>query len=47
SDSTWPLSQDVLREHTQGMTTDEINLVVHDNVAGLYKLDTSALKVAA
>ncbi|NKC14734.1 MAG: amidohydrolase family protein [Gammaproteobacteria bacterium] len=47
SDSTWPLSQDVLHEHTKGMTDDEINLVVHDNVAELYKLDTSALKAAA
>jgi predicted TIM-barrel fold metal-dependent hydrolase len=36
SDSTWPDSQRVIREHTAHMTEDEKNLVLHDNVAELY-----------
>ncbi|MCH9674644.1 MAG: amidohydrolase [Gammaproteobacteria bacterium] len=47
SDSTWPWSQDVLKEQLKGMTEDEKNLVLHDNVANFYKLDTSQLKAAA
>jgi predicted TIM-barrel fold metal-dependent hydrolase len=39
SDSTWPWSQDVLREQTQGLSEDELNLIVHDNVAELYQLN--------
>ena len=38
SDSTWPWSQDVISKHTVGMTADEKNLVLHDNVAELYNL---------
>ena len=38
SDSTWPWSQDVIARHTVGMTADEKNLVLHDNVAELYNL---------
>jgi predicted TIM-barrel fold metal-dependent hydrolase len=38
SDSTWPWSQDVLREHTQGLTEREKDLILHDNVAELYQL---------
>jgi len=38
SDSTWPWSQDVISKHTVGMTADEKNLVLHDNVAELYHL---------
>jgi predicted TIM-barrel fold metal-dependent hydrolase len=47
SDSTWPWSQQVLREQLAHMTEAEKNLVLHDNVAGLYKLDTSHLTVPA
>ena len=47
SDSTWPWSQDVLKEQLKNMTETEKNLVLHDNVASLYKLDTSGLKAAA
>jgi predicted TIM-barrel fold metal-dependent hydrolase len=47
SDSTWPDSQEVLRVQMAHMTEEEKNLVVHDNVAELYKLDTSALEAAA
>ena len=42
--STWPWSQQVLTEQLAHMTEDERNLVLHDNVARLYKLDTSRLK---
>ncbi|HKV55188.1 MAG TPA: amidohydrolase family protein [Candidatus Binataceae bacterium] len=38
-DSTWPRSREVIREHTAGMTDDEINLLVHDNLAECYRLD--------
>ncbi len=38
SDSTWPWSQDIIAKHTVGMTADEKNLVLHDNVAELYHL---------
>ncbi len=47
SDSTWPWSQDVLKTHLAHMSEDEKNLVLHDNVATLYKLDTSNLKALA
>jgi predicted TIM-barrel fold metal-dependent hydrolase len=47
SDSTWPWSQHVLTEQLAHMTEDEKNLVLHDNVAHLYKLDTSRLKALA
>jgi predicted TIM-barrel fold metal-dependent hydrolase len=38
SDSTWPRSQDVLREHTAGLTQATRDLILHDNVARLYGL---------
>ena len=38
SDSTWPWSQEILRKQTAGMTQDEKNFVLHDNVAELYHL---------
>jgi predicted TIM-barrel fold metal-dependent hydrolase len=47
SDSTWPWSQQVLKEQLRHMTEDEKNRVLHDNVATLYKLDTSTLKAPA
>jgi predicted TIM-barrel fold metal-dependent hydrolase len=36
SDSTWPWSQDVLREHTAGLSEGVIDKILHDNVAELY-----------
>ena len=36
--STWPWSQDVLAKQTEGMTEQENNFVLHDNVAELYQL---------
>jgi predicted TIM-barrel fold metal-dependent hydrolase len=38
SDSTWPWSQEILLKQTAGMTQDEKNFVLHDNVAELYHL---------
>src|SRR6266481_219755 len=39
SDSTWPDSQALLREHRAGLTDEEFNFIVHDNVADLYGLN--------
>jgi predicted TIM-barrel fold metal-dependent hydrolase len=39
SDSTWPWSQDILAEQTKGLKEQERNLICHDNVRELYKLD--------
>ncbi len=39
SDSTWPWSQEMLREHRGELNDDEFNLIVHDNVAELYGLN--------
>jgi predicted TIM-barrel fold metal-dependent hydrolase len=47
SDSTWPWSQQVLQTQLAHMTEDEKNRVLHDNVATLYKLDTSDLGALA
>jgi predicted TIM-barrel fold metal-dependent hydrolase len=38
SDSTWPWSQDILKEHTQHLTAEEKDWILHDNVAELYQL---------
>jgi len=38
SDSTWPRSQEVLREHAAGLTQATRDLILHDNVARLYGL---------
>jgi predicted TIM-barrel fold metal-dependent hydrolase len=38
SDSTWPWSQDMLKEHTQQLTADERDWILHDNVSELYGL---------
>ena len=47
SDSTWPQSQKLLKESLANMTEAEKNLILHENVATLYGLDTAALEVAA
>ncbi len=36
SDSTWPWSQDVLREHTKGLSEEQKRRLLHDNVCDLY-----------
>jgi uncharacterized protein len=38
SDSTWPHSQELLNKHTQGLSEQEKNYILHDNVAELYRL---------
>jgi uncharacterized protein len=38
SDSTWPWSQDVLREHGKDLTAPVLDRILHDNVAELYGL---------
>ena len=38
SDSTWPWSQEILAEHTKGLTEAERNKICFDNVKALYKL---------
>jgi len=39
SDATWPWSQEMLAEHTQGLSDDEKRWILRDNVAGLFQLD--------
>ncbi len=41
SDSTWPWSQELLAEHTSGLSDEEYNRVVHDNVAELYGISVN------
>src|SRR5271156_4017545 len=38
SDSTWPWSQEILAEHTKGLSQQEKDAILHDNVADLYNL---------
>jgi predicted TIM-barrel fold metal-dependent hydrolase len=38
SDSTWPWSQEILAEHTKGLSPVEKDAILHDNVADLYHL---------
>jgi uncharacterized protein len=47
SDSTWPWSQDLLRTQLAHVSEAERNLILHDNAAALYRLDTRALPVQA
>jgi uncharacterized protein len=39
SDSTWPRSQEILREQTASLTGEQRDWILHDNVAALYGLD--------
>jgi predicted TIM-barrel fold metal-dependent hydrolase len=41
-DSTWPRSREIIQEHTAGMSEEEKNLVLHDNLAQCYGLETQA-----
>jgi len=43
SDSTWPWSQDVLREHTAELSDEQRNAILAGNVAELYNIDLAAL----
>jgi len=38
SDSTWPCSQELLAKHAAHLTSPELRLILHDNVAELYGL---------
>jgi predicted TIM-barrel fold metal-dependent hydrolase len=38
-DSTWPRSRQILEEHTAGMSEEEKNLVLHDNLVECYGLE--------
>lgn len=42
SDSTWPWSQEILAEHTKGLTEEERNKICFDNVKALYDLPVEA-----
>ena len=42
SDSTWPNSQALLAKHAAHLTEDERSLILHDNVAELYRLEIRA-----
>ena len=46
SDSTWPHSQEVLKEQTAGLTDAQKDLVLHDNIAALYNVNLSELAAA-
>ena len=39
SDSTWPWSQEMLKEHTKHLSPQQKDWVLHDNVCELYNLD--------
>jgi len=38
SDSTWPWSQQLLKQHTSGLTLEEKEAILHDNAAELYQI---------
>jgi uncharacterized protein len=38
SDSTWPWSKELLDKHTKGLSEQEKNFILHDNVADLYHM---------
>ncbi|HEY5153954.1 MAG TPA: amidohydrolase family protein [Acidimicrobiales bacterium] len=42
SDSTWPWSQEMLHTHTAHLSDGDKQLILHDNVADLYRLPTAA-----
>ena len=43
SDSTWPWSQDMLKEHGVDLTPEQQKAILSDNVAELYQINTAAL----
>jgi predicted TIM-barrel fold metal-dependent hydrolase len=47
SDSTWPWSQELLAEHTRHLRPEQVKAVLSDNVAELYRIDTTQLAAAA
>jgi predicted TIM-barrel fold metal-dependent hydrolase len=47
SDSTWPWSQEVLKEHGSGLSAEQRRHILGQNVADLYNVDVDALTEAA
>ena len=47
SDSTWPLSQEMLAEQTKQLTAEQKQGILCDNVAELYRIDLATLQAAA
>jgi predicted TIM-barrel fold metal-dependent hydrolase len=43
SDSTWPLSQELLAEHCKDLSAEQKRAILCDNVAQLFGIDTAAL----
>jgi predicted TIM-barrel fold metal-dependent hydrolase len=43
SDSTWPWSQEMLKEHAAGLSDEQRQAILCDNVAELYQIDLTAL----
>jgi predicted TIM-barrel fold metal-dependent hydrolase len=44
SDSTWPWSQDMLKEHASQLTEEQRRAILSQNVAELYKIDLAPLQ---
>jgi predicted TIM-barrel fold metal-dependent hydrolase len=47
SDSTWPLSQEMLAEQTKQLTAEQKQGILCGNVAELYQIDLATLEAAA
>jgi len=47
SDSTWPWSQELLAEQTVQLTAEQTKAILSDNVASLYRIDTSQFALVA
>ncbi len=47
SDSTWPWSQQMLKEQTKNLTDEQTQAILSNNVAELYNIDLAQLKAAA
>jgi predicted TIM-barrel fold metal-dependent hydrolase len=46
SDSTWPWSQEMLKEHATALTAPQRRAILSENVADLYQIDVAALATA-
>jgi predicted TIM-barrel fold metal-dependent hydrolase len=44
SDSTWPWSQDMLKQHAALLTEEQRRAILSQNVADLYKIDLAPLQ---
>jgi predicted TIM-barrel fold metal-dependent hydrolase len=44
SDSTWPWSQDMLKQHAAQLTEEQRRAILSQNVADLYKIDLAPLQ---